>query len=130
MERPLPARTGGLTLLSVWWVRLGIKLERIEPGIRSRMAARTDASTLKEATANPPKAACERSRKPLMNFAKNTMKSGPARGIGAEADRLTVISLRCGPIRSDLPTSAVILTMGKANGAQGGQVNGRAKDWP
>jgi hypothetical protein len=23
---------GGLTLLSVWWLRLGIRLERIEPG--------------------------------------------------------------------------------------------------
>jgi hypothetical protein len=46
---------GGLTRLSVWWVRLGIRLERIEPeqpqqnGRHERMHR-----TLKEATARPP----------------------------------------------------------------------------
>lgn len=51
------AALGGLTPLSVWWVRLGINLERIEPGQpqqngrHERMHRR-----LKEAIASPPKA--------------------------------------------------------------------------
>jgi putative transposase len=46
---------GGLTLLSVWWVRLGIGLERIEPG-QPQQNGRHERMhrTLKEATANPP----------------------------------------------------------------------------
>lgn len=50
------ASTGlaGLTLLSVWWVRLGINLERIEPG-QPQQNGRHERMhrTLKEATTNP-----------------------------------------------------------------------------
>jgi transposase InsO family protein len=45
---------GGLTQLSVWWVRLGIRLERIEPGHPEQNGRHERAHrTLKEATAQP-----------------------------------------------------------------------------
>jgi len=47
---------GGLTQLSVWWVRLGIRLERIEPGHPEQNGRHERAHrTLKEATACPPR---------------------------------------------------------------------------
>jgi putative transposase len=47
---------GGLTQLSVWWVRLGIRLERIEPGQPEQNGRHERAHrTLKEATAHPPR---------------------------------------------------------------------------
>jgi hypothetical protein len=52
------ASTGlaGLTALSVWWVRLGIGLERIEPGSPEQNGRHERMHrTLKEATASPPK---------------------------------------------------------------------------
>ena len=51
------ASTGlaGLSTLSVWWVRLGIKLERIEPGCPQQNGRHERMHrTLKEATAKPP----------------------------------------------------------------------------
>jgi len=48
---------GGLSSLSVWWVRLGIKLERIEPGCPQQNGPHERMHrTLKEATAKPPRA--------------------------------------------------------------------------
>jgi putative transposase len=46
---------GGLSPLSVWWIELGIRLERIEPG-QPQQNGRHERMhrTLKEATANPP----------------------------------------------------------------------------
>jgi putative transposase len=48
---------GGLSELSVWWMLLGIRLERIEPG-KPQQNGRHERMhrTLKEATANPPRA--------------------------------------------------------------------------
>jgi putative transposase len=47
---------GGLSSLSVWWVRLGIQLERIEPGCPQQNGRHERMHrTLKEATAKPPK---------------------------------------------------------------------------
>ena len=48
---------GGLSVLAVWWVRLGIQLERIEPG-QPQQNGRHERMhrTLKEATASPPRA--------------------------------------------------------------------------
>ena len=69
---------GGLTLLSVWWVRLGIKLERIEPahpqqnGRHERMHR-----TLKEATANPPKASLRAQQKAFDEFRKEYNEERP-----------------------------------------------------
>ena len=53
------ASTGlaGLSSLSVWWVRLGIQLERIEPGCPQQNGRHERMHrTLKEATAKPPTA--------------------------------------------------------------------------
>jgi len=48
---------GGLSSLSVWWIRLGIELERIEPGCPQQNGRHERMHrTLKEATAKPPKA--------------------------------------------------------------------------
>lgn len=48
---------GGLSSLSVWWVRLGIQVERIEPGCPQQNGRHERMHrTLKEATAKPPKA--------------------------------------------------------------------------
>ena len=48
---------GGLTKLSVWWLRLGIRLERIEPG-KPQQNGRQERfhRTLKAETAKPPRA--------------------------------------------------------------------------
>jgi len=50
------ATLGGLSVLSVWWLRLGIGLERIEPG-KPQQNGRHERMhrTLKEATAKPPR---------------------------------------------------------------------------
>lgn len=48
---------GGLSALSVWWLRLGIAIERIEPGCPQQNGRHERMHrTLKEATANPPRA--------------------------------------------------------------------------
>jgi transposase InsO family protein len=49
--------SGGLTTLSVWWVRLGIALERIDPG-KPEQNGRHERMhlTLKQETARPPRA--------------------------------------------------------------------------
>ena len=60
---------GGLSRLSVWWIRLGIKPERIRPahpednGRHERMH-----KTLKETAARPPKATVEDQQKALDQF--------------------------------------------------------------
>jgi putative transposase len=47
---------GGLSALSVWWIRLGIRLERIEPGEPQQNGRHERLHrTLKEATASPPR---------------------------------------------------------------------------
>jgi transposase InsO family protein len=47
---------GGLSVLSVWWIKLGIRIERIEPG-KPEQNARHERmhGTLKIATASPPR---------------------------------------------------------------------------
>jgi len=48
---------GGLSRLSVWWIRLGIQLERIEPGCPEQNGRHERMHrTLKEQTAKPPRA--------------------------------------------------------------------------
>jgi transposase InsO family protein len=60
---------GGLSTLSVWWVRLGIKLERIEPGCPQQNGRHERMHrTLKEATAKPPKADLSTQQKAFDQF--------------------------------------------------------------
>jgi putative transposase len=60
---------GGLSSLSVWWVRLGIKLERIEPGCPQQNGRHERMHrTLKEATAKPPKADLSAQQKAFDQF--------------------------------------------------------------
>jgi len=61
---------GGLSRLSVWWLRLGIGLERIEPGHPEQNGRHERMHrTLKEAVLRP------RNNKPLMLFRGNITKS-------------------------------------------------------
>jgi hypothetical protein len=60
---------GGLSSLSVWWVRLGIQLERIQPGCPQQNGRHERMHrTLKEATAKPPKADLAAQQKAFDHF--------------------------------------------------------------
>src|SRR5438067_2411470 len=60
---------GGLSYLSVWWVRLGIRLERIEPGCPQQNGRHERMHrTLKEGAADPPKANLNRQQKAFDQF--------------------------------------------------------------
>jgi transposase InsO family protein len=69
---------GRLSQLSVWWLRLGIGLERIEPGHPEQNGRHERMHrTLKEAVLQPPPApTTRRNRRPLMRFVRISMKSG------------------------------------------------------
>lgn len=60
---------GGLTPLAVWWVRLGISLERIAPG-QPQQNGRHERMhrTLKESTASPPRASVRAQQKAFDHF--------------------------------------------------------------
>ena len=64
---PFASRSlGGLSTLSVWWLRLGIELERIEPGCPQQNGRHERMHrTLKAATAQPPQANLRRQRRSL-----------------------------------------------------------------
>jgi len=76
---------GGLSALSVWWVRLGIGLERIEPakpqqnGRHERMHR-----TLKEATAKPPKANLRAQQRAFEAFRQEYNEERPHEALGQQ----------------------------------------------
>jgi putative transposase len=74
---------GGLSCLSVWWVRLGIKLERIEPG-QPQQNGRHERMhrTLKEATANPPRASMRAQQKAFDEFQREYNEERPHEALG------------------------------------------------
>jgi transposase InsO family protein len=77
---------GGLTELSVWWLRLGIGLERIEPahpeqnGRHERMHR-----TLKEATANPPRKNLKEQQRAFDEFQSEYNEQRPHEALGQQA---------------------------------------------
>lgn len=74
---------GGLTALAVWWVRLGIKLERIEPGCPQQNGRHERMHrTLKEATANPPKRNLAAQQEAFDVFCKEFNQERPHEGLG------------------------------------------------
>lgn len=80
------AALGGLTPLSVWWVRLGIDLERIEPG-RPQQNGRHERMhrTLKEATAQPPQATLRAQQQAFDVFRREYNEERPHEALNDQA---------------------------------------------
>lgn len=74
---------GGLSALAVWWVRLGIKLERIEPG-QPQQNGRHERMhrTLKEATARPPRANLRAQQRAFDDFRQQYNEERPHEALG------------------------------------------------
>ena len=74
---------GGLTSLAVWWVRLGIRLERIEPG-QPQQNGRHERMhrTLKESTANPPRKNLVTQQQAFDAFCKEFNEERPHEALG------------------------------------------------
>jgi transposase InsO family protein len=74
---------GGLSALSVWWVRLGINLERIEPG-QPQQNGRHERMhrTLKAATAQPPRANPRRQQEAFDAFRREYNEERPHEALG------------------------------------------------
>lgn len=76
---------GGLTALSVWWVRLGIGLERIEPGCPQQNGRHERMHrTLKEATASPPAGSLRAQQKTFDRFRQEYNEERPHEALGQE----------------------------------------------
>ncbi len=76
---------GGLTALSVWWVRLGIQLERIEPA-QPQQNGRHERlhRTLQEATANPPRANLRAQQRAFNSFRLEYNQERPHEALGQQ----------------------------------------------
>jgi putative transposase len=74
---------GGLSALAVWWVRLGLELERIEPG-RPQQNGRHERMhrTLKAATAQPPRANLRRQQEAFDEFRHEYNQERPHEALG------------------------------------------------
>ena len=74
---------GGLTALSAWWVRLGLELERIEPG-QPQQNGRHERMhrTLKAATAQPPRANLRRQQEAFDAFRHEYNEERPHEALG------------------------------------------------
>jgi putative transposase len=90
---------GGLTKLSVWWVKLGIRHERIEPG-KPQQNGRHERMhrTLKQETASPPRASMRAQQRAFDLFRRNYNESRPHDALaGKTPSDLYRASLRCLP---------------------------------
>ncbi len=74
---------GGLSPLAVWWVRLGLNLERIEPG-QPQQNGRHERMhrTLKAATAQPPRANLRQQQKAFDEFRREYNQERPHEALG------------------------------------------------
>ena len=77
---------GGLSILSVWWLRLGIGLERIEPG-KPQQNGRHERMhrTLKEATAKPPHSNLRMQQKAFDKFREEYNHDRPHEALGQKS---------------------------------------------
>src|SRR5262245_9794006 len=74
---------GGLSKLSVWWVRLGIQVERIEPGCPEQNGRHERMHrTLKEAAAKPPKANLKSQQRAFDQFRQEYNNDRPHEALG------------------------------------------------
>ncbi len=76
---------GGLSRLAVWWIRLGIRPERIQPG-RPEQNGRHERmhSTLKSETAKPPRASFRAQQRAFDKFLKEYNEIRPHEALGQE----------------------------------------------
>jgi transposase InsO family protein len=74
---------GGLSALAVWWVRLGLELERIEPG-QPQQNGRHERMhrTLKAATAQPPQSNLRRQQEAFDEFRRDYNEQRPHEALG------------------------------------------------
>lgn len=74
---------GGLTLLSVWWMKLGIVVERIEPGKPYQNGSHERMHrTLKEETQNPPERNLAAQQRRFDEFRKEYNEERPHEALG------------------------------------------------
>lgn len=74
---------GGLSGLSVWWIRLGIRLERIQPGHPEQNGRHERMHrTLKEATAQPPRSTLRRQQQAFDAFRQEYNEERPHEALG------------------------------------------------
>ena len=104
----------GLSALSVWWLQLGIELERIEPGCRNKTGATSGCT----ARSKPPPRnrrgpTCGGNRKPSMGSGRSTMKSVRTKP-WARGHRRSFINHRRASIPSACPSRAAIPMNGKS----------------
>ncbi len=96
---------GGLSALSVWWVKLGILPERIEPG-HPEQNGRLERlhKTLKAETASPPQATWQRQERAFQTFRSNYNEERPHEALGQQPPaRHYQPSVRPYPRRVDSP---------------------------
>lgn len=76
---------GGLTPLSVWWLRLGIRVERIRPG-KPQENGRQERMhrTLKEETARPPRATVRAQQRAFDEFRREYNEERPHEALGLQ----------------------------------------------
>ena len=73
---------GGLTRLSIWWMKLGIRLERIEPGKPSQNGRHERMHlTLKQETALPPRSSLKAQQKAFDEFRQEYNFERPHAGL-------------------------------------------------
>ncbi len=92
---------GGLTKLSVWWVKLGIRHERIEPG-QPQQNGRHERMhrTLKAETATPPRASMRAQQRAFDLFRRSYNEDRPHEALGGKSPAdVYRASQRCFPER-------------------------------
>jgi putative transposase len=76
---------GGLSALSVWWIRLGIRPERIEPGCPQQNGRHERMHrTLNEATAKPPRKNLSIQQKAFEDFRREYNEERPHEALGQQ----------------------------------------------
>lgn len=92
---------GGLSRLSMWWLQLGIRHERIEPGCPQQNGRHERMHrTLKQETASPPAATRSRQQQAFLDFERLYNEQRPHEALeGKTPAELYVGSARCYPAR-------------------------------
>lgn len=92
---------GGLSRLSMWWLRLGMRHERIQPG-RPDQNGRHERMhrTLKQETASPPAANRRRQQQAFVDFERTYNEQRPHEALGGKTPaEVYVASSRIYPVR-------------------------------
>jgi putative transposase len=97
---------GGLTRLSLWWLKLGIRHDRIDPG-KPQQNGRQERfhRTLKEETATPPRASLPAQQRAFDRFRKEYNQDRPHEALGQQRpEKVYSRSRRLYPRRPRKPT--------------------------